>query len=271
MKYQRLSPPPDLQAYVRYFWVAENTDVAIAAKTFGPIADGCPGMLLQPAETSALYDPHGYRFPTLFLYGQTIAPIRIHASGTFRTVGVFLYPDALKTIFGLDADESTNGCIDLSLHSETRTFRLPERMVDASTIHEQLEVICHYLRYQISRNSTPSDPITQYAIAQLRQSNGGITLKTLQQELQFSERSLERRFKQVVGISPKVFSQVCRFQATLRQLRTGTYDKLSDIAFDHAYADQSHFIRSFREFTGFSPHQYQKQSREVIDSFPELI
>jgi AraC-like DNA-binding protein len=69
-----------------------------------------------------------------------------------------------------------------------------------------------------------------------------------------------------VGISPKLFSRICRFQATLQQLRTNGFDKLSDIAFEHNYADQSHFIRSFKEFAGVSPFQYQKQFEEIAEN-----
>jgi AraC-like DNA-binding protein len=84
-----------------------------------------------------------------------------------------------------------------------------------------------------------------------------------------SERTLERRFKQSIGISAKLFSRICRFQESLNQLRKNKYDKLSDIAYENGYADQSHFIRSFKEFTGVSPFDYRKQLKEVAENFPE--
>jgi AraC-like DNA-binding protein len=46
---------------------------------------------------------------------------------------------------------------------------------------------------------------------------------------------------------------------------------LSDIAFENGYADQSHFIRAFQEFAGFTPNQYQKQLLEVVANFPQLL
>jgi AraC-like DNA-binding protein len=54
-------------------------------------------------------------------------------------------------------------------------------------------------------------------------------------------------------------------------LRNNHYHKLSDIAFENEYADQSHFIRAFKEFAGFSPYRYRQQSNEVVENFAELI
>jgi hypothetical protein len=54
----------------------------------------------------------------------------------------------------------------------------------------------------------------------------------LQETLGLPERSFERKFKQCVGISLKLFSRICRFQASLNQLRNDDYYKLSDIAFE---------------------------------------
>jgi len=47
--------------------------------------------------------------------------------------------------------------------------------------------------------------------------------------------------------------------------------KLSDVAYENGYADQSHFIRSFREFTGYTPSQYQQQPYHTFNEIPSLI
>ena len=110
-----------------------------------------------------------------------------------------------------------------------------------------------------------------YAVSAIARSKGNVALKGLQIELRLSERSFERKFKEYIGISPKLFSRICRFQASLKQLRNNDFSKLSDVAFENEYADQSHFIRAFKEFAGFSPFQYQKQSPEVIENLATLL
>jgi AraC-like DNA-binding protein len=74
-----------------------------------------------------------------------------------------------------------------------------------------------------------------------------------------------------VGISPQLFARICRFQASLTQLRTRQYQKFSDLAFEQDYADQSHHIRAFREFAGASPQQVRQQAQPGVPEFPELL
>ncbi len=110
----------------------------------------------------------------------------------------------------------------------------------------------------------------EYALSNMLLSKGTISLKKLTESLSLSERTFERKFKEYVGLSPKLFSRICRFQTSLKQLKHYNYNKLSDIAFENEYADQSHFIRSFKKFSGLSPNQYQQQSSKVVENLSEV-
>jgi AraC-like DNA-binding protein len=63
-------------------------------------------------------------------------------------------------------------------------------------------------------------------------------------------------FEKTIGVPPNQYRRICQFNAGFRQLQRRKFNKLSDIAFENAYADQSHYIRSFREFTGITPKDY---------------
>jgi AraC-like DNA-binding protein len=149
-------------------------------------------------------------------------------------------------------------------------MNLPEQLAHAKTIDEQISILSSYLSQQQQSHKRHPDDITKFAISQLTQTKGIISLKELQQQTQLSERSLERKFKDTVGISPKMFSRIIRFQETLNQMRSNKYDKLSDIAYENDYADQAHFIRVFKEFTGFSPLEFKRQSSEDVENFPQI-
>ncbi len=226
------------------------------------MADGCPGLIFQQSDSGTFYQENK-ELPDLLLYGQTTKYTELHVTGTICSIGVCCYPHALKSVFGLNADELTNSCLDLDILSASRDFYLAERLGNTPSLTEKIAVIAAFLFKQINENSTPADEVTHFALSQIIASGGSIPLKDLQQQLQLTERSFERRFKQGVGISPKLFSRICRFQNSLKQLKSNNYSKLSDIAFEHDYADQSHYIRAFKEFAGFSPYQYQKKSTEA--------
>lgn len=268
MKYERIRPPEHLSEYIRYFWTLESS-VNTFSKTFRTIADGCPGLIFQRAEKGTLYQSDK-QLPAIFLFGQSTKHADISLSGQFSTVGIYFYPNALKTVFGFNAEELTNSCLDLSLLTAGQDFRLSEQLSNTPSTAGQVELLSSYLHFQRKKNNVQVDEALHYALSQLIESKGTVSLRELQASLRLSERSFERKFNQYVGIPPKLFSRICRFQASLDQLRKKEYSKFSDIAYENKYADQSHFIRAFREFAGFSPHQYQRQSNEVVENLSEL-
>jgi AraC-like DNA-binding protein len=271
MKYQTFMPSETLKPFVRYFWALESRSVDNVPKTFGAIVDGCPGVVMVQSEKEAFCDEQNKKLSEIFLYGQTIKPVQFTSAGKFLAIGICFQPHALKSIFGFDAGELTNGCVDLNLVSHKKHDNISERLLSAPSLGDQIGTLSHYLTDRIKSNNRQVDETTKYALAQIVQAGGNISLKTLQQKLQLSERSLERKFNQAIGISPKLFSRICRFQESLNQMRKSNYDKISDIAYEHNYADQSHFIRVFREFTGFSPLDFKKQSSEVVGNFPQIM
>lgn len=267
MQYAKIPPPAYLKDYVRYFWTLEHQGTgAVPPRTFRTIPDGCPGLIFQqPADGGLQYDNHD-KLPAIFLYGQATKPRILRSSGNFGTIGIFFHPNAVKSIFGLNSPEITDDCIDLAAFSSKQGVSLYAQMADARSTAEQIGILSAYLFSSILANKAATDPGMQHAVSQIVQSRGSVSLKLLQEQLFLTERSFERKFKQWVGISPKLFARICRFQSSLHQLRQNDFSKLSDIAYEHDYADHSHYIRAFKEFAGASPNQYQKKSTEVAEN-----
>jgi AraC-like DNA-binding protein len=263
MKYYQISPPPYLKNYIRYFWILENHDDSKSRKKLLCLADGCPGIVFQHSSLGSLSDATDQLPPPIFLYGQTVKPTELNLSGQSKTIGVCFYPHALKSMFGFDASELTNSCVDLTLL--LKNFKEP--LLNATSLKNQVELFSTHLDHHIQKSLYRVDRATEYALSEIAQAKGNLPLRDLQRRLKLSERAFQRRFNQHVGISPKLFSRVCRFQAALRQLKSNSYANLSDVAFDNGYADQSHFIRSFKEFAGFSPYQFQKNDRKIAENF----
>ncbi|RAJ05360.1 helix-turn-helix protein [Chitinophaga skermanii] len=267
MHSKQLKVPAFLQGYARCFWTLETDEVDDLTKSFRTLADGCPGLIFQQPGEGVLYQ-NDKALPSVFLYGQATTHADLRVKGRFRAVGVFFYPNALQTIFGLDAHELTDTCIDVDTLSKHST--LSAELSGFTSINDLVLHLAQYLYKQIASHQQYADEAITYAVKTIVAAQGMVTIPELRAQLFLSERTFERRFKQSVGITPKLFIRIIRFQAALQQMRTQGYAKLSDVAFGYEYADQSHFIRAFKEFAGFSPFQFQKVTSEVMENLSKV-
>jgi AraC-like DNA-binding protein len=76
------------------------------------------------------------------------------------------------------------------------------------------------------------------------------------QQLNLTERTFQRIFKKYVGITANEYRRICQFQMAFYQLKARQFDKLTDVVYDNGYFDQSHYTRSFKEFTNTTPNEY---------------
>jgi methylphosphotriester-DNA--protein-cysteine methyltransferase len=102
----------------------------------------------------------------------------------------------------------------------------------------------------------PSDPLIGTALGRIRMAKGVIRIKELADTLYISQDAFEKRFRRVVGVSPKQYSYIIRMRSILHSgLRVQT---LTGAAFDAGYFDQPHFNKDFKLFTGLTPTDFVK-------------
>jgi AraC-like DNA-binding protein len=126
----------------------------------------------------------------------------------------------------------------------------------STSLTQQVEIISNLMRGLISSHNINENDNIQKAIAQILHSKGQLKIKELLKELPLTERTLERNFKAHIGLSPKQFSKIIQFQSSLNQLTKVKFQKLTDIGIDSGFTDQSHFIRTFKSYTGQTPSFY---------------
>lgn len=225
------------------------------------IADGYPGVVFQTTD-SGLVSSRNKNIYHLFLYGQNVKPVELYAKGNLLLIGYFLYPHVLKSFFGFHARELTDVCIDLSHFLPSRSLSLKEQLINAESLETRLILMDKFILKIVASNYSKVNNAVLFATEKIQKSNGMASLKNIQIELSISERSFQRLFEYHVGLSPKLYSRICQFSAAFQQLNKMQYSKLSDIAFDNGYTDQSHFTRTFKEFTNYSPNAYLKNDTD---------
>lgn len=261
MRYQEILPIPALQPYIRYFWVLESRDESQDYKQFKTLPDGIPALIYQ--ETANLFRNEQQQYtPQLYVYGTFSTYTNQLIKGPFRVIGAYLEPTALKAIFKVDASDLANQMIELDDLVVTPLF---DQLQHSKTIEEIIGLLSQFVWQQIQEAHCENKKATLASILLQR----GQTLAEIQHSMNVSERTLERLVKQHIGISPKLFSRIMRFQTSLKALKTSGFENLTSLAHTQEYCDQSHFIREFKGFTGSNPTQFLRHSEEKLSNFPQ--
>ena len=96
----------------------------------------------------------------------------------------------------------------------------------------------------------------QYAIGQIARQRGALSIRDLSEQMGISHKHLIALFHEEVGLSPKRFCRIRRFQGVLEAIEHSGRVDWADLACACGYYDQAHFIREFRDFAGMNPSAY---------------
>jgi AraC-like DNA-binding protein len=194
----------------------------------------------------------------LTLFGQTVLPEKLTLAEDFILIAYFFKPFCLLPLFGIEGHELTDNPLDLQLISKATAFcTLKEKLLHAKNASMCVDILNDYIHKLVNEAKEGSQLLT-YAATTIYNSYSKDVLTVLRKELRITERSFERLFRKGMGINPSTYRRICQFNAAFFDLNLRNYKNLSDIAFHHGYADQSHYIRAFKEFTSITPTDYLK-------------
>lgn len=98
--------------------------------------------------------------------------------------------------------------------------------------------------------------ITQQMLCEINASKGSIHITQLAENMNYSERHISRIFQETMGISPKTFARIVRFQNVIETILSSSRNQMSDYFIDLGYSDQAHFQREFKQYSGMTPKNF---------------
>lgn len=235
--YQKVAP--ELTEYVRTILV------------FDAAADESSDLPLFTNGMAALVFKSGH----ITLYGQSVPDKEWEDEDNNPIIAFFFKPFALGTIFKVSAQELKAKPIALNLWNAYKAMGLNIQLSHCGSVREKLEALTHFISTQIESNQRNCE-IVRYATDTIMQNSKTDVLAQLIEDLHLTERTFQRIFKKYVGVTPNEYRRICQHYFAFSQLKSGHFEKLSDVAFNNGYFDQSHYIRSFREFTDTTPNEY---------------
>lgn len=162
-------------------------------------------------------------------------------------------PGLMPRLADLKPQELTETFIPLKNLLGTSTATVVEAIRSAATLAARQRFMEDFFRKSGLQNAFSQGPHLD-ALRLVRSCSGRITVQDLAAHLGMSVRTLERIFREHVGLSPKTFIRLIRFQHALQTIRhNGSSTRMADLACACGFTDQSHLIREFHSFSGRSP------------------
>lgn len=222
-------------------------------------ADGFPGIIFSKSNNPFYLQPRNKKLPDFYLYGQTIEPIYLDILGAFQLYVIRLYPFAVRILLGVDPKVLNDDCYDLMLVDNINTPRTLEKLHQTEDRSDTVKILADYFNELLKNASINPDYRIKLATNLILKTNGTISIREVRDRLFITERTLERHFLKEIGVTPKQFAKIIQFSSSIKQITETNYVNLTEIAYDKGFADQSHFIRSFKRYSGKTPKEFKKQ------------
>lgn len=180
----------------------------------------------------------------------------IERRATDQLLGVHFKPGGAFPFLGFPYSDLHNTHITLEdLWGERRADRLLCLLNEAQTIELKFRTLERWL-LGIANRPFRHHPAVTFAVEQFRKESGLSRSAEVAQSVGFSQRRFIELFRNEVGMTPKLFCRVERFQHLIHAIGQKVNIDWIDLALDHGYSDQSHFNHDFREFSGLRPTEY---------------
>jgi len=250
MFYRSYIPGPPLDRFIECFWCLSDAPPHARERI---LPSGTLELVINLAEDEfRIYDPEGRcrRFSGAMISGAYrrffVIDTREHAS----VVGVHFRPGGAAPFVGVPAGAIADAHLDLEAVWGWRAGELRERLCCAATPAERFNVLERALRARVDLSRTPHGAV-RLALDHLDRSGAGVG--ELAARAGLSHRRLIEVFGAEIGMTPKLYGRVRRFQRALALSRRARPADWAGLAHASGYCDQSHMIREFVELSGFSP------------------
>jgi AraC-like DNA-binding protein len=195
--------------------------------------------VIRTAETSALIGLQTHRRVEQFIQGQ------------IKSFSIFFQPAALSLLFALPAVNITDSDYDARGSLGRSVGELRERLGTCVSFHEQVRVAEEFF-LRLSSKAGRFGGIELAAHEILRQ-HGVCRMDALARDTGLSGRTFRRRFSQSIGVSPKLYARIVRFESALQTKAVSPQLTWTDIAYEYGYHDQMHMIHDFQQLSTDTP------------------
>ncbi|HJZ94654.1 MAG TPA: helix-turn-helix domain-containing protein [Gemmataceae bacterium] len=262
-------PGPPLSDFVELLWFYDGYDPGHPRERLLPtgamelVIDLDDGPMRIAAGDQEQF--RAYRGP--LICGTHSSPFVIDTSAPATVLGVHFKPGGAFPFLPVSAGELQDTHVPLADLWGRRGDELRDRTIEARTPDERLRVLEQCLRAMAPRPLERHAAVS-FALSEFRRGPGGRLVSAVAKYAGLSRRRFTDLFRAEVGLTPKRFCRVVRFQEVLQRVQRCRRVDWASVALSAGYFDQAHFINDFREFCGVTPTTYLECRGDHLNHLP---
>jgi AraC-like DNA-binding protein len=260
MQFAHRRPAPPLDRFVELIWACRDQPRPRALERVMPL--GAPQLVVNLAED----ETRTYRetasglvcttAPGSILTGLTTRAQIIDTDEQAHVAGVAFRAGGSVAFSATPACELTDVDAPLeALWGQRAVSRLRDRLLEAVSLDSMLDVLEDVLRETVHVGRR--HPAVAFALNRFAAPSGTARVSDVTNEIALSPKRFIERFKAEVGVTPKHYCRLVRFQTAVARAHRMNGETWADLAAGCGYFDQAHFIHDFREFSGMTPGVYE--------------
>jgi AraC-like DNA-binding protein len=257
MKFKIVSPSGFLRKYIKYYCFMDS-DTHDGDVTERVIPTENIQLMFHYKNPFVVYNKTGSatRQPRSIVSGLSNTFSDVSTFGDAGVVFVLFHPAGACHFFEFPLVHIENKSINLSDIFTTEISQVEDDLFLERSIAGKILVIEKFLTKKFSPIPSYDDLIIQNGVDYIRHCKGQINAGILSDKLSTTSKTLERKFSRYLGKTPKQVIKLIRFQKVITDLSTIQYSNLTEYAYRNGYFDQAHFIKDFKEYSGYTPKEF---------------
>ncbi len=265
MHITRHKPAPDLAPYVYEYTIVRTTTSLPVEKC---VPDGFIKLFIYTGSNKPIYyDAAGNKkdWGDGFSGHPVDEAFYVHIDEPIEVIVCSFKPQGIFHLYNVPIHLLNNGLLSSDTLMGYDAGLLKEQLHEAVNDTDKIAVINRYFRKLAQKAASYETCAISYAQDIIIAKNGMVNIDHLSDNISTTRRSLERNFIKKVGVTPKYFARILRFQYAFSQKQMNPACSWQDIIYDCGYFDQSHFIKDFRHFTDASPESFYRGEHPARD------
>lgn len=260
-----IAPSSQLSMHIKQYWFLEMEAHEAVGERIVPT--GYIELTFHFAQTLIQRKHSDNLQPSVIISGQKTGFFDVIPTGKTSMLSIQFYPHSASLFFDLSLSELTNETLNFTDLVGAPARELEEQLHALPTLNQKVAHIEQFLLLRLAHSAAYTWKRIAHNISIINQNNGNITPEQLASEACLSRKQHERVFKQMIGLSPKQFLKIIRFQYSIYAHQQFPNENLTELAYRCGFYDQSHMINDFRELTGITPKQYFNDCNNPISDY----